>query len=157
MTATTNEMARQPSVNWIGFGLVAVVLAAIAFFLSPNAPLGAFWLPAPDMPMPSAWQLPLFILLNVAEVVTFGIGVAFLFFGLPLMRAIGPASLGLTRAAQVSIGWLLLNWWPHDSLHVHIGMALNGLLVIEYVFHITLMIAGVILAWFFLMLQRQTT
>lgn len=156
MTTISNETARQLSVNWIGFGIVTIVLAVIAFFLSPNAPLGSFWLPEPHMPVPNAVQLPLFILLNVAEVVTFGIGVAFLFFGLPLMRRIAPASTGLTRAAQVSIAWLLLNWWPHDSLHVHNGMELNGLLVIEYVFHVTLMIAGVILAWFFLTLQRRT-
>jgi len=155
MTTASSEIPRQPSVNWIGFGLVSIILAVIAFVLSPSAPLGGFWLPDPHMPVPNATQLPLFIVLNVAEVVTFGIGVAFLFFGLPLMRAIAPSSIGLTRAAQVSIAWLLLNWWPHDSLHVHNGMELNGLLVIEYAFHITLMIAGVILAWFFLTLQRR--
>jgi len=37
------------------------------------------------------------------------------------------ASPLLTRAAYVSIAWLLLNWWPHDSLHVHTGMELSGL------------------------------
>jgi hypothetical protein len=89
--------------------------------------------------------------------VTFGLGVSFLFFGLPIMRAIAPASMLLTRAAQISIAWLLLNWWPHDSLHVHNGMALGGLLVIEYVFHVTLMAAGLILAWFFLTLQRRAS
>jgi hypothetical protein len=151
----SSEMARQPSVNWIKFGLLTIVLAAIAFVLSPNAPLGGFWSPHAHLPTPTAAQLPLLILLNVTEVVTFGIGVSFLFFGLPIMRAIAPASMGLTRAAQVSIAWLLLNWWPHDSLHVHNGLELGGLLVIEYVFHVTLMIAGVILAWFFLTLQRR--
>jgi len=155
MTAVSNEMPRQPSINWTKFGLVTVVLAAFAFILSPNGPLGSFWSPDPHMPTPTAGQLPLFILLNVAEVVTFGIGLAFLTFGLPIMRAVAPASKGLTRAAQISIAWLLFSWWPHDSLHVHNGMALGGLLVIEYVFHVTLMIAGVILAWFFLTLQRR--
>ena len=155
MSSVSNELPRQPSVNWLKFGLVTIVLAVIAFVLSPNAPLGSFWPPDPHMPVPNAGQLPLFILLNVTEVVTFGIGVSFLFFGLPVMRAIAPTSMGLTRAAQVSIAWLLLNWWPHDSLHIYNGMALGGLLVIEYVFHVTLMISGVILAWFFLTLQRR--
>src|SRR5262245_14173834 len=155
MAEISNAMPRQPSVNWIKFGLVTAVLAVIAFILSPNGPLGSFWSPDPHMPTPTAGQLPLFILINVAEVVTFGIGVAFLIFGLPIMRAVAPATKGLTRAAQISIGWLLLSWWPHDSLHVHNGMALGGLLVIEYVFHVTLMVAGVILAWFFLTLQRR--
>jgi len=71
------------------------------------------------------------------------------------VRAISPASTGLTRAAHVSIAWLLFNWWPHDSLHIYNGMNLAGLLVIEYVFHITLMIAGTVLAYFFLTLLRQ--
>ena len=155
MTTVSNEIPAQISVNWIKFSLVSVVLAVIAFMLSPNAPLGGFWSPDPHMPVPTASQLPLFILLNVAEAVTFGIGLAFLFFGLPMMRAIAPASIGLTRAAHVSIAWLLFSWWPHDSLHVHNGMALDGLLFIEYAFHLTLMIAGVILAWFFLTLQRR--
>mgnify|MGYP000870974538 CR=1 FL=1 len=47
------------------------------------------------------------------------------------------------------------NWWPHDSLHIHIGMDLGGLLALEYVFHITLMVAGIILARFFLAMMRR--
>jgi hypothetical protein len=50
----------------------------------------------------------------------------------------------------------MANWWPHDSLHLHNGLALNGLLGIEYGFHVTLMLAGVILAYFFLTLQRRS-
>lgn len=158
MTAVSSGMPGQEpsaSVNWIKFCLLTAVLAVIAFVLSPNAPLGGFWSPDPHMLAPTANQLPLFILLNVTEVVTFGLGVSFLFFGLPVMRAIAPASMLLTRAAQISIAWLLLNWWPHDSLHIHNGLEMGGLLVIEYVFHVTLMVAGVILAWFFLTLQRR--
>jgi len=55
----------------------------------------------------------------------------------------------LTRLAHTSIAWLLLNWWPRDSLHIHNGMNLNGLIGIEYGFHFSLMIAGAILAYFF--------
>ena len=60
-----------------------------------------------------------------------------------------------SRAAHLSIAWLLSNWWPHDSLHIHNGLNLGGLLGIEYGFHITLMIAGLIVAYFFLTLLRQ--
>ncbi len=76
-------------------------------------------------------------------------------FGFPIVRAISPASGLLTHAAHVSVAWLLFNWWPHDSLHIANGMNLGGLLVIEYVFHISLMIGGAILAYFFLTLLRQ--
>jgi hypothetical protein len=100
-------------------------------------------------------QLLLLFVLNIAEVLAFGFGVSFLVFGYPMVGAISPASIGLTRAAHFSIAWLLLNWWVHDSMHIHVGMELNGLLGIEYGFHVTLMIAGVILAAFFLSILRQ--
>jgi hypothetical protein len=130
-------------------------LAVVAFLMSPNAPLGSFWRPGPTVPMPTSAQMPLFILLNIAEVVTFGLGISFLVFGFPLIRAISPASQLLTRASHLSIAWLLFNWWPHDSLHLHFGLELNGLLAIEYGFHITLMFAGGILAGFFIILLRD--
>ena len=49
----------------------------------------------------------------------------------------------------------LLGGWPHDSLHMHIGENLGSLLAVEYSFHITLIIAGVILGAFLLTLLRQ--
>lgn len=82
-------------------------------------------------------------------------GISFLIFCYPMVRALAPASTALTRAAHISIAWLLFNWWPHDSLHIFNGMNLGGLLAIEYGFHITLMIAGAVLAYFFLTLLQQ--
>ena len=141
--------------NWVKWLIVSLVVAVIAFVASPNGPLGTFWRPSAEVPNPAGVQLPLLILLNIAEVITFGLGVSFLIFGYPLVRSALPASKGLTFAAYLSIGWLLANWWPHDSLHVANGLELNGLIAIEYGFHITLMIAGAILAYFFLTLLRQ--
>lgn len=155
---TLTQSASKPNRSFIPRGRVIALtlgLAVVAFLFSPNAPLGGFWRPGPTVPMPSAAQLPLFILLNLAEVITFGLGVSFLVFGFPLVRAISPASQLLTRATHLSIAWLLLNWWPHDSLHLHFGLELNGLLAIEYGFHITLMIAGGILAGFFIILLKD--
>ena len=141
--------------NWIKWLVVTLVLAVIAFLASPNGPLGGFWRPSADFPLPTDAQLPLFILLNVAEALAFGFGISFLIFGCPLMQTILPASKGLTFAAHFSIAWLLFSWWPHDSLHVANGLNLNGLLVIEYVFHVTLMVTGAILVYFFLALVPQ--
>ena len=141
--------------NWGKWVAVTLVLAVIAFLASPNGPLGGFWRPSPDFPQPTPGQLPWFVLLNVAESLTFGFGVAFLFFGYPLIQNVLPASKKLALAAHLSIAWLLFSWWPHDSLHVANGMNLNGLLAIEYGFHVTLMVTGAILAFFFLALVRQ--
>jgi len=149
--AITNGTTRR----WLKWLIVTLVLAVIAFVASPNGPLGTFWRPSAEVPAPAGVQLPLLILLNIAEVITFGLGVSFLIFGYPLVRSTLPASKGLTFAVYLSIGWLLANWWPHDSLHVANGLELNGLIAIEYGFHITLMLAGVILAYFFMALLRQ--
>ena len=142
--------------KWI---VVTVVLAIFAFLTSVNGPLGATifgWRPADGSPEPSSAQLPFFLVLGLAEAVAFGFGVAFLLFGYPWMRAAsaGQASRRLTRAAHISIAWLLLNWWSHDSFHIANGLNLSGLLLIEYAYHITLMTAGAITAAWFITVVR---
>jgi hypothetical protein len=136
---------------------VTLALTVVAFLATPLGRLGTFWRPSAEIPVSSATgtQMFLFLVLNIAEALAFGLGISFLVFGYPMVRAISPASTGLTHAAHFAIAWLLINWWIHDSLHIHIGMEFNGLLAIEYGFHITLMIAGVILVAFFLTLLRQ--
>ncbi len=47
----------------------------------------------------------------------------------------------------LSVGWFLVSWWPHDNLHIHNGMDLQGLLYIEYGFHVTLIVAALVLAF----------
>jgi hypothetical protein len=46
-------------------------------------------------------------------------------------------------ALYVTIGWLLLSWYPHVGLHVHAGRNLRALLVIEYAFHVPLYLCTV--------------
>ena len=152
------SVIRPPRPAWrtaIPWGVAVVVIALIAFLASPNGPLGGFWRPAADMPVPTAGQLPLLIVLNVIEVLMFGLGIAFALFGYRLLRAAQVGSRALTLAAYVCIVWLLASWWPHDSLHIANGMAMNGLIGIEYGFHVTSMLAGAVVALFFLALLRQ--
>jgi hypothetical protein len=132
--------------------LVTLGLATLAFLTESHGPLGAFWAPDPSMPQATGAQVPLFMLLGAVEALGFGLGVSFLLFGFSPLKATFPVSPRLARAAHLSIAWLLMNWWAHDSLHVHNGMNLNGLLGIEYAFHVTLIVSGAILAWFFVSL-----
>ena len=155
MSTITHTTRPINTLHWKLALAATLVLTVLAVLANPSGPLGSFWRPAADMPTPAGAELPFAILLKIAEGLTFGLGISFLAFGYPLVRAISPASLGVTRAAHVSIAWLLFNWWPHDSLHIANGMNLGGLLAIEYAFHITLMIAGAILAAFFLTLLRR--
>jgi hypothetical protein len=48
----------------------------------------------------------------------------------------------------------MVSWWPHDYLHIHNGNDLQGLLYIEYGFHLTLMLAGIVLAYSLLTMLR---
>jgi hypothetical protein len=137
---------KTPTKVWI----VTLLLGILAFLTEPNSPLGRFWAPHPTVPQAVGAQIPLFMLLGAAEALAFGLGVSFLLFGYSTLKANASVSAPLARAAHLSIAWLLINWWAHDSLHLHNGLNLNGLLAIEYGFHVTLIIAGVILARFFI-------
>jgi hypothetical protein len=89
------------------------------------------------------------------ESVLFGLGISFLLFGLPAVRRVSADSKARARAMYLSIGWLMISWWPYDHLLISNGNNLQGLLFIEYGFHFTLMIAALVLAYCFLSLIRQ--
>jgi hypothetical protein len=56
----------------------------------------------------------------------------------------------------LSIAWLMISWWPHIGMHVHNSPDnLQGLIYIDYLFHVPLMIAGAVLAYCFFSLVRQ--
>ena len=125
--------------------LITLIFAVPAFLTGKM-----IWPPNPIDPVPTTAQLPFFIILSVFESVAFGLGVAFLVLGWPMIQKLTGKSKPLTTLVFLSIDWYLINWWPHDNLHSHNGMDLQGLLYIEYGFHATMMIAGAILAYFFI-------
>ncbi len=71
------------------------------------------------------------------------------------MRRASPNSKLMVWAMYLSIGWLLVSWWPHSHLHQVVGENLQGLLYIEYGFHVTTIIGTVVLAYGFVSLLRQ--
>ncbi|HEX2648290.1 MAG TPA: hypothetical protein VHO95_13765 [Candidatus Dormibacteraeota bacterium] len=126
----------------LGIGLPA---AALSQTIWPNPP---------GIAMPPEPILGFYIALSVAEALLFGLGIAFLAFGLPLVRR-ARVSPGLNWATYLSIAWLLVNWWPHDNFHRANGFDLAGLVRIEYGFHATLYLAGLVVAWFFISMLRR--
>ena len=136
--------------TWLKVLLVTLVVAIPAMITGP-----ILWPPPADLGVaPTAGQIPFFIFLAVFEAITLGLGVAFLLFGFaPLGRALGESGWR-TWAAYLSIGWFLVSWWPHNNLHTHNGMDLQGLLYIEYGSHLTLMVAGLVLAYSLMTLLR---
>ncbi len=135
---------------WVKVTLVTVVLGIAAMVLGPF-----LWPPAEGGAQPTAGQLFFFILLEAIQSLALGLGVSFLLFGLPAMRKISPNSRLMGWAMYLSIGWLLVSWWPHGHLHQVVGENLQGLLYIEYGFHVTLIIGAVVLAYGFLSLLGQ--
>ena len=144
--------------NWGKWVVVTLVLGVLAFLASPNAPLGGFWGPTAASPGagPSDTQRMLFMLIGAFQSLVFGWGVAFLIFGFPFAKDMAPAHQGLARAAHLAIAWSLINWWPHGNFHITLGArSVGGLLAIEYGFHVTTIVAALVMACFFMTVMRQ--
>ena len=115
------------------------VIAAVGSFLLSRV----LWPDVAGMPMPDGAQLPLLIGVGAIESIAFGIGVSFLIFGWKFM---------IGRSASdwlvfFSAAWGLVSWWPHDNMHRVMMMGdYWGLIRLEYGFHLTLIIAGVLIA-----------
>ena len=128
--------------TWHKVLLITLGVAVPAFVLSP-----IIWPPDPHMGAPAGLQLLLFMILAALDALTFGLGVAFIRYGLPLVRRAASGSRARTWITFIATAWLLISWWPHDNLHKHNGMDLDGLLRIDYLFHVSMMLAGAVLAY----------
>lgn len=126
--------------TWL-IALVVVATAVPAVLLGPM-----IWPPAQIGAPPTSTQLGMLIALGVGDALFLGAGVAFLVFGYPIVRRVSPDSRLRAWGMYLSIGYLLVSWWPHLNMHASNGVDIAGLLVIDYVFHLPLEIAGVVLA-----------
>ena len=129
---------------------IAIAVAVPAFLLSP-----VLFPPAEGGPVPTSSQMAHLLFLGATDATLLGLGVAFLIFGLPVLRRVSPDSKVRAWAMYLSIGYLMVSWWPHLGMHASNGLDLQGLLVIDYVFHLPLEIAGVVLAYSFFSLFRS--
>lgn len=135
---------------WVKVLIVTVIVAAPAMVLGR-----VIWPPAEGGPEPSGAQLPFFLFLALMESILLGLGISFLAFGLPAVRRVSADSGLRAWVMYLAIGWLMVSWWPHDNMHIHNGENMQGLLYIEYGFHLTLMLTGIILAYCFLSILRE--
>lgn len=130
---------------------VALPVALLGFLLQPNSPLGSqIWPPAEGGAEPTAVQIPLLLFVALLEATAFGVGAAFLVFGRDLLAKAPGATKGWATGAWLAIGWGLVSWVPHSSMHISNGPDNFGrLILIEYLFHVTLIVAAGVLAMFF--------
>lgn len=101
--------------TWMKVAIVTLIVAIPAMMLGP-----VICPPAEGGPEPTSGQLAFLVFLAAITSLIFGLGVSFLLFGLPLVRRISTGSKPRAWAMYLSIGWLLVSWWPHASLHGHI-------------------------------------
>jgi hypothetical protein len=136
--------------TWVKVLVVTVLVAILAFMLGP-----IIWPPAEGSPSPTAAQIPFLLFLSLVQATVLGLGVSFLAFGLPVMRRVSPESKVRTWAMYLSIAYLMISWWPHTNMHVHNGTELQGMIYIDYLFHLPSMIAALVLAYGFFSLLRE--
>lgn len=131
--------------------ITTLVVAVPAFALAATSPAGegmwrAMWpWDEPAGEQPTGILLPLFMMLGVFEAVALGLAISFLVYGRHLIAKLAAPGWRF-NALYFGVAWALGNWWFHDSLHMITGFNLAGLLIIEYAFHVTLIIAGGLVA-----------
>ena len=115
--------------------LVTIVVGVLVFLIGPGAPLGsAFWNPSADV-QPTSGELAAVLVASFLAALAFGFGTAFLLFGWkPVKGVLGPT--GLAGAVYLSLAYLFLGPWVHDSLHAVLGLSFAGILLLGYLFHL---------------------
>ena len=117
-----------------------VGLAIPAFVLSR-----VIWPDPPGAAAPQPGLLPLLMVPAVFEALAFGAGVAFVIAaGRALVRH---QADGLSVAAYVSVAWALVSWWPHSNMH-RANTTLEGLVLIDWTFHLTLIVGAAVIGTF---------
>lgn len=137
--------------TWMKFALITVFLGIPAFLLGP-----LIWPPSPEA-SPTPGQLPFFMLLSLLEALFFGAGVAFAVVCWPMLQKAPEKSRKRLLPVYVSLIWLMVSWWPHDSMHIHNAMDMSGLLVIDYLFHFTLIVGTSVIAYSFFMMAAEAS
>ncbi len=95
---------------------------------------------------PSAIETLLLALLGAVEALGLGLGVAFVLFGCPRLLRNAGSPMSRTLAVCASVSWLLVSWWPYDNLRHFAGGDDQILMYLEYGFHATLIVCGIVLA-----------
>jgi hypothetical protein len=61
--------------------------------------------------------MPYFIFLALWDGVLLGLGISFLHFGWPVVRDASPDSRVRAYAMYLSVGWLMVFWWPQLNIN----------------------------------------
>src|SRR6266545_394435 len=87
--------------TWLKILLITLGTAVLTFVLSP-----IIWPPDPHGAAPSGLQLLLFMVLAALDALIFGLGVAFISYGLPLVRRVANGSRARTWITFIATGYM---------------------------------------------------
>jgi hypothetical protein len=136
----------------VKFLLITLAAGIPAFLLTPTL------FPAPpDAPVPTDTQMIYFLGITAVETLFFGAGLAFLLLGVPMMRRVSRISGVSPWPAYVAIGYLTVSWWPHLGMHRVVGFNLDGLLMVDYGFHLPYILSAGVVAHFFFSALRAAS
>lgn len=121
--------------------LIGTVTVGIAAFI-----IGSFlWPLPPEGPFPHGAQWPFLIFLDLVQSLLFGLGMVLLVWGWPLFKWLPLRTRKEKTAVFVSTVWLFASWWPHIGFHISAGDNLWMLIAIDYTFHLTVIIASLVI------------
>lgn len=129
--------------------IVVLSVAIAAFLLFPGGPVGMMlWPPHPHGPTFEGAALAALIGGAIVQSFIMGLGVAFLLWGMPLVRRLGWGSSRGNIAAYLSLAYVLTTWPIHDGIHIVYGESAGAILATTLLFHVGVAVAGAVLLWF---------
>lgn len=127
---------------------IAVIVAGtiVAIIFGANGPLGGFWGVEDSGTDPSGGALAALIFAAIVEAIAFGVGLAWIAFGWPIVSRVNRP---LAVPAFAAIAWGLVSWTPHSAFHQSTAEGnYAGLAAIEWGFHVTLVVGAFFVAAF---------
>lgn len=121
--------------------IVTLVVAAAAFAAGP-----VLYMPEDPVDI-STTQLALLMFLGLFEVLMLGAAVALTVYGRRSIRRLPAQLRPRASAAFWSMVFLLAQWWPHLGMHQKIGVDIEAIIVIDYLFHLPMFLAGGIVTY----------
>lgn len=122
---------------------LGIAIGSIAYFL------GSFIWPPSIVLRFTGIELVLSNAFYLFEALAFGWGISFLIWMLPKAEILRKEKWLRFNTVAISVGWLLLSWWPHDRLHLTHYESIHNFLYIEYGFHIPTIAAIFVVAYYF--------
>lgn len=130
---------------WLKVLIITLIFGIASFLLGD-----VLWPMAESEVSPTAQQLPFLIVVMIIESIAFGLGISFLILGWPLVKKVAHGSQRAAWALYIGAAWYLVSWWPHDRMHMSMEHGdYWSLIGVEYGFHVTLILAGALIAWGF--------